>query len=391
MHHTTDHKSLFLLTAVIGGYFIVMLDATIVNVSLVYIGSNMHVSAHTLRWIVNSYTLSLASTILIWGSLCDRLGTHRIYTAGLILFALSSTSCAYTDGIAGLLIARVVQGLGGGCLIPSSLHYIGKLSPDPAQRARRIGLWGAAGGLAAALGPLIGGTLTSLFGWRSVFCLNLPVIAIILFCIGICRGSAHKIDAGNVRKDFRVPLSFVRQRNFIRANLVGFCLNFSFFGELFVISLYMQDRMHLSGIHAGAALFSQTCSAMIAAPLGGRHAATSGNRRAMRVGLFIGGSGFLLLNAIDRNIPFPLIAVCSFSAGFGMAFAMPAATNRALNCAPSPAWGTASGIVNTVRQFGTVAGVSIIGSIFTKFGIHAALSTAAFLFFIPILTLVPDD
>ena len=432
------YRSFFIFIVVIAGFFVVMLDSTVVNVALASIGKNMHVSDSGLQWIINSYTLSMASTLLVCGSLCDRFGAHSVYTTGLIIFALASLECSMANKIVLLLVARIIQGIGGACLIPASLALISKLAASSKQRAHFIGWWGASGGFAAATGPLLGGLLTSQFGWQAIFYLNPPIIAILLIClwiswdtfkqqnelknsrfdwlgsalitlvmivccfvasswsvqsalsvtllmsVGIAALATFVIHEKRSRQPL-LPLKLAKQTHFIFANIVGFSLNFSFFGELFALTLYLQNQLGLSSIHTGFAVFPQTCSAIIAAPLGGRYASRWGNLRTMQVGLSIGCAGFTLMNLIDQNISFTLIASFSFLASFGMAFAVPAASNQAVSNADDSEQGIASGVINTVRQFGTMMGIAMIGSLYTLNGIHAALTTAALMFLLSLI------
>lgn len=434
------HQRIFLFIILVVGFFVVMLDSTVVNVALVSIGKDIQASDSGLQWIINSYNLSLASTLLVWGALCDRIGAHRVYSAGLVIFALASMACALADKTVTLLIARIFQGLGGACLIPASLALISKVATNFKERAQFIGWWGASGGLAAAAGPLLGGLLTSQFSWRAIFYLNPFLIVMVLSCLCMGRTSIkqrveikeHRFDwlgsvfmtlimiafsyaaiQGSTQYTLEgvlsiisgvvmvvllvmheqrslqplLPLSLLRQARFITANMVGFCLNFSFFGELFVLSLYLQRHLGLSIAYAGWALFPQTCSAIIAAPLGGKYAGRWGNLRVIQIGLCVGGIGFALLNLIDWNIPFILIAAFSFLASFGMAFAMPAATNQAVSCASDAEQGVAAGVINMTRQFGSVMGVSVIGSLFALGNIHAALLAAALMFLFPLIAI----
>ena len=161
------------------GFFVIMLDTTIVNVSLAHIGKDLHGTTASLQWVVDAYTLSFAALLLSAGTACDRLGAQRIYLFGLILFALFSIACALSSSMEILISARALQGVGAAMVVPSSLALISEMYSDHKERAKIIGLWGAAGGIAAALGPIIGGALVSTTGWRAAFWVNIPIIGVL--------------------------------------------------------------------------------------------------------------------------------------------------------------------------------------------------------------------
>ena len=166
-------------TTVLLGFFVIMLDTTIVNVSLAHIGKDLHGTTASLQWVVDAYTLSFAALLLSAGTACDRLGAQRIYLFGLILFALFSIACELSPSMGILISARALQGIGAAMVVPSSLALISEMYSGHKERAKIIGLWGAAGGIAAALGPIIGGVLVSTTGWRAAFWVNVPIIVVL--------------------------------------------------------------------------------------------------------------------------------------------------------------------------------------------------------------------
>ncbi len=166
------------LIAVMLGFFIVMLDTTIVNVALADLGTDLRATVASLQWVVDAYALVFAALLLSAGAACDRLGARRVYLVGLVVFAFLSAACALAPNGDTLVAARIVQGVGAAAIVPGSLALLSAIYDDPAARARAIGLWGGAGGVAAAVGPMLGGTLVSTVGWRAVFWVNLPIIAI---------------------------------------------------------------------------------------------------------------------------------------------------------------------------------------------------------------------
>ncbi|VEI04301.1 Spectinomycin tetracycline efflux pump [Acidipropionibacterium jensenii] len=401
---------------VLAGFFIVMLDTTIVNVVLPDIGSDLGASVSGLQWIVDAYTLVLAALLLTAGAACDRLDTRTVYVFGLGWLGLMSICCALAPTTLLLVIARALQGVGAAAIIPGSLALLAQLFPEPGRRARAIGLWGGAGGVAAAVGPVIGGFLVSVIGWRVVFWVNIPVVVLACWAalhdIAARPGNARRgldlpglalsvpglavitwaviaagehgwmlapvfglalgvlVLAGFVLVEHRVPapmlpLSLFHSGRFSVASVVGFALNVSFFGQLFVLSLFFQRYLGYEPWLAGLALAPQACSAVVGSPLGGRASARFGPFPVMLIGLLVGAVGFGGLAFVSGATAYPIIAALSFAGGLGMAFAMPAATAAAVATAPAELAGTASGVINTARQTGTVIGVATLGTFAT--------------------------
>lgn len=183
--------------AVLLGFFVVMLDVTVVNVALGGISADLRIGIGTLQWVVDAYTLVLAALLLAAGVACDRIGARKVYLIGLLGFGVLSFACAMAPTGGTLVAARAVQGVGAAAVVPGSLTLLGAVHPDPAARARAIGLWGGAGGVAAAVGPILGGMLVTAVGWRSVFWINLPVIAVaVLLTVGAVDGTRGAAPRG---------------------------------------------------------------------------------------------------------------------------------------------------------------------------------------------------
>ncbi len=158
------------------GYFLVLLDVTIVNVALAKIGASLGGSRSELQWVVDAYALVLAATMLGAGDLADRLGSRRLFLGGLALFGVASSVCALSPSAAVVIAARAVQGLGAAAILPSSLAIVNQLFPDSAERPRAIGIWAGLGGSALVLGPILGGALVGPLGWRAIFWANVPLV-----------------------------------------------------------------------------------------------------------------------------------------------------------------------------------------------------------------------
>ena len=398
--------------AVLLGFFVVMLDVTVVNVALGSIGADLQTRIGTLQWVVDAYALVLAAFLLTAGAACDRFGSRRVYLIGLVGFGALSLACALAPTSEALAAARAVQGAGAAAVVPGSLALLNIIYPDPAARARAIGLWGGAGGVAAAVGPILGGMLVTSIGWRAVFWINLPVIAAVigltvkavdgtrgavarrmdflglgLSTCGLAAGTWAVISAGEhgwgvpqltaalvgagllaglIAAERRVPEPMLPRdlfagRGFIVAVTVGFCLNVSFFGQLFVLSLFFQRILGYDAWDTGLALAPQACSAVVAAPLAGRATARFGAFPVMLAGLVAGAAGFAGTAFIGPGSAPLVVSTVTFIAGCGMAVAMPAATAAAVSAAPEGRAGTAGGIVNAARQVGSVVGVAVLG------------------------------
>ena len=311
------------LIAALLGFFIVMLDTTVVNVALSGIGADLGAAVTSLQWVVDAYALTFAALQLSAGSACDRVGARSVHLLGLVVFGLLSVACALAPTGGVLIASRARQGVGA-ATVPASLAILSLIHDRPADRARAIGLWGGAGGIAAAVGPVAGGLLVTWTGWRFVFWVNLPLIAItawltarcvpsptmhsvrlrggsdlpgqVLSVVGLAAATYGVITAGESGWSLSVvasvlvglvllmvfvmverivsrpmlPTAVFSRPRFAVAATVGFTLNTGFFGQLFVLALFLQRYLGYEPWLAGLALAPQACSAIVASPLGGR-------------------------------------------------------------------------------------------------------------------------
>jgi MFS transporter, DHA2 family, methylenomycin A resistance protein len=432
----TRHAPVVALAAICTGYFMTILDVTVVNVALPSIQTHLGAGLSGLQWIVDGYALVFASLLLTGGALGDRLGGKRVFLVGLVVFTLASALCGSAPNLAALQIARVVQGIGAALLVPTSLSLLRDAFPDESERARAIGIWGAIAGTAAGAGPIIGGLLVNTLGWRAVFLANLPVgiLGIVLtlgsvppgtrrqrngldlgaqitamivlgtltfacieggaigwrsprilgaFAVAIATGIAFVAIERRGRSPM-LPLELFGSRTFSAANAVGFAINFGFYGQLFILSLFFQHLRHLSPLATGLALLPESGVVAVASAISGRMAAKVGPRRPMLIGLATGSVGLLAMVIIDTATPY--IGMCAMLAatGFGISFTMPAMTAAVIASAPGARSGIASAALNASRQVGGVLGVAMLGALVsgTDFiaGMHVALAVAGGVF-----------
>jgi DHA2 family methylenomycin A resistance protein-like MFS transporter len=402
------------------GFFMIMMDATVVNTALPVIGGELSASVSGLQWVVDGYTLVFACLLLSGGSLGDRLGSRRVFLTGLVLFTVASAACGVAPDLAVLNAARVAQGVGAALVLPTSLALINASFTDRGRRVRAIGMWGGFGGVAAGLGPVVGGALTSWVGWRAVFYVNVPigiaavlltaafvvaprptgrtgldplgqvlaVVTVAALAFGLIEGGARGWTSGPVllayavtvtgavafvvterrQDDPMLPPRLFRVREFSGAIAVGAAINTGFYGQLFLMSLYLQHVRHLSPLLAGLALLPMPGATSVASALAGRHNARRGPRGVMLIGLSVGALGLFAMVVTSATSPYWLLLPAFLALGFGTGYTMPAATAAAIEAAPDHQAGIASGAFNASRQLGSTLGVAVFGALVGSVG-----------------------
>jgi MFS transporter, DHA2 family, methylenomycin A resistance protein len=421
------------LPAVCLGYFMVILDATAVNLSLPALGRDVGGGVGALQWVIDGYTLTFAAFLLTAGSLGDRYGARRVFCGGLVLFAAASAACGLAPDVTVLVAARLAQGTAAAVLVPCSLALLRGAYDDAGARARAVGVWGSVSGVAAASGPVVGGLLTEAMSWRLVFFVNVPVgvvallltrrhvpaagghgrpgldpiaqvlivgaLAALTFALIDARtaGWADPVILGGLAAavalitafaavERRVaspmlPLGLFGDRGFAGGTAIGLLINLGFYGQLFVISIHLQDARHMSPVEAGLALLPEGVLVSVAAFLSGRRIGRAGVRPTLLLGLCTGAAGFFGLMAAGPGVPYAVLVPPLMAVGFGMAYTMPAATTTVVEAAPADRAGVASGAINTGRQVGSTIGVALAGTLAVSVGLPAAMaaSGAAFL------------
>jgi MFS transporter, DHA2 family, methylenomycin A resistance protein len=401
------------LAATCISYTIVLLDASIVNVALKVIGHSLASDVTGLQWVVNAYTLTFASLLLTGGTLGDRLGSRNVYLAGLAVFALASALCGVAPNLAALVLARALQGLGSAMLVPCSLALINHAYPEPARRAAAVSLWMGCGGVAMAAGPLIGGLLIQLFGWRSLFFVNVPIglagvwltlsverdtpsrsrhfdwpgqaaaivalgtlIAVLIEGAVLGWGSAV-IVAGIVvcglawtafvviearGRHPMLPLSFFRSALFSGSTFVSMASAFVFYGMLFTFSLFFQQVRGDSPLDAGLAFLPMTIMVAAGGLGSSRLVKRFGERGSMCAAFGLYAAGALGMTLSTAHSPYWMAIAPMLAIGFASGFISPAATSPALGTVDKSRAGVAAAVLNSARQSGAALGVAIFGA-----------------------------
>ena len=418
------------------GFFLVLLDTTALNIATPALGKEFGDGISDLQWVVNSYTLVFAGLLLAAGAVGDRTGVKRSYQVGLALFTLASLFSAVSPSLLLLILARAFQGLGAAIMLPASLALLSHAFPDPTERSQAVTTWANTASLGFAVGPLLGGVLTTALGWRSIFWINVPVGIVALYLshrhiaeaksdrprridwggqltIGLAllamtyglievgrRGWNNAIvltsfTGGAVclcaffvlerRSDHPVLPDFLfSQVTFSTCLAVGFVLNFSMYGILFVESVFLQHAQGMDALATGLTITPFTVLPTITSRLLGRRNGASYLRPRIVVGLALAaiGSAILAVAAFDAILwPVPAgLGILGISTGF----IMPAMTAGVLTSSPPENSGLASGLLNSTRQVGGTIGVALLGTIMqtlpSAWGVICALIVASLVF-----------
>ncbi|MFE0133565.1 MFS transporter [Streptomyces sp. NPDC059037] len=405
------HATLAPLLASLLGFTVISIDVSAVNIALPDIRSSLHGGMAGLQWVVDGYTLMFAALMLSAGALADRAGARRAYVWGVALFTLASLACALAPGIGALIAARVAQGGAAAVVLPASLSLIRQAYDDPRRRARAIAMWTVGGSVAMAAGPVLGGVLTEVAGWRAVFLLNLPIGALIIAlltrtapspsrpapldlagqatavlalaglafaviegghlgwtsapvlgaaALAVVAGSAFHAAEKRHRAPM-VPLAMLRQRQVGVSLAIGFALNAGFYGIIFMLGLYYQELRGMSGIGAGlmfvplAAVITSTN--LLSPPMAERF----GRRWVIVIGQAVMVLAMFAVIPLDADTPLWLVLVLLVPTGMGGAFAVPALTALLMDAVPAERAGTASGLLNSLRQTGGAMSVALFG------------------------------
>jgi EmrB/QacA subfamily drug resistance transporter len=410
-----------ILVVVSLGFFMTLLDLTIVNIAIPNMIDKLHASLDDVLWVLNAYALVLAVLVITAGRLGDLIGTRTMFVTGIAVFTAASAACGFAPGPGWLIAFRAVQGLGAAVLMPQTLAIVTMTFP-PERRGAAFGIWGAVAGLATIAGPTLGGLLVTAFDWRWIFFVNLPVgiavltvtfiiipdlkpgrrhqldipgvilasAALLAICYGLVEGQRY--DWGTITSFITIPLiiavgfvllfAFVltqllrqareplipfalfRNRNFTLMNWVSFTLSIGMLGIFLPFTIYLQSALGFSALKAGLTMAPSSLVMIAVAPFLGRLTDKIGGKYILISGLslFAIGMAWAVLRATPdatwQDFLAPLIV-----AGLGMGGTFAPLTTVAMRQVDPRMAGAASGMLNTVRQVGSVIGTAAVGAL----------------------------
>src|SRR4030081_82504 len=408
------------LLVLVTGFFMIMLDTTIVNVAIPAMSAGLKISLDGILWVLNAYILVYAVLLITAGRLGDLYGQRNLFAAGLAIFTVASALCGLSQDENQLIAARVLQGVGGALLVPQTLAILTSLFP-PERRGAAFGIWAGVAGLATLAGPTLGGAIVTYIDWRWIFFVNVPIgitaliatfviipdlrpgrrhgwdlVGVILatsglfgLVFGLIEGERFNwgqiasygitipevIVAGAVllilfviwerfQAEPLVPLSLFEERNFAVANWIAASVAFGMMSLFLPIVIYLQSVRGFSALTAGLTLAPMSLTSMVVAPIAGRMADRFGGKYILLVGVFVFAIGFGTLTFVagpDSTWVNFLVPAIVAGAGMGMTFA-PMTTVAMRNISPEMA-GAASGVLNTTRQVGAAIGSAVVGAL----------------------------
>lgn len=402
-----------LLAVMCTGMFLVQLDVTVVNVALPAIRDGLGAGLAGQQWVVDGYSVVLASLLLTGGALGDRFGHGLLVVSGMALFGVASLACGLAPGAGVLVAARAVQGVGAAMLLPCTLAVITHAFPGRAEQARAIGVWSGISALALPAGPPLGGALVSALGWRSVFLVNVPITVLAVPAVlGLARGVRGEhvrrldvpgsalvavalaatvyavIEGGSRGSELAwaalaaavlsgvaflgreraaaeplLPPALLRNRPFVSANLVAAAMNGVGVGTIFIATLYLQTVQHRSALLGGALLVPLFAPLAALAPVTGRITARWGPRPPVLAGLVVGGLGSAALCGLEPGSGYARFLPVLLGVGAGMGLITAAVISAAVGAVPAERAGLASGANNTARLAAGSLGVAIYGAV----------------------------
>ena len=404
------------LLAVCSGTFMLLLDTTILYVALPAVQTDLRATFADIQWVIDAYALALATLLLSAGTLADRFGRRRLYLIGLIVFTAGSLLCG-SAGSAGMLIAaRWVQGVGGSIMFATGLALIGSVF-EGRQRGTAFGIWGMVTGLASALGPILGGVITSGISWRGTFLINVPIgaaaIAIVALRVDEVHGSrARHLDlpgfllftaglgslvfglirlgedsgdqvalgwlaagtlllAGFVAVEARtaepmLDLRLFRIRTFVGGSVAALAMNGSMFAMFLYVAIYFQRALGYTPLQAGLVLLIPSVAMLVSSLVSGRLTGLVPVRWLIGPGLCVVSAGLFLMLGVDATTSWPHFVAGSVITGLGAGFVNPPLASTAIGVVDPARSGMASGVNSTFRQIGTCSSVAVLGAIFAS-------------------------
>jgi EmrB/QacA subfamily drug resistance transporter len=424
------HARLALAAAVLG-FFVVTLDAVVVNVTLPNIRADLGGGITALQWVVDGYTLAFAALLLSAGSLSARIGARRAFAMGMVVFVLASVACGLAPSMGVLVAARFAQGAAAAAMMPSSMALIRQAFPEAKARGRAVGVWAMGGAVASTSGPMLGGVL-NLVDWRLIFFINVPVGAVALLLLaGIHRSTPRVVPfdltgqvtvvlamgglvfgaievgvrgftdpvvptafavaalalAGFLRAQQVVahpmmPLELFRSRTVVITVASGFAFMVGYYGLPFVISLLLQQQRGLTALQTGYVFLPMMFIGAVLTPLSARIGERIGRKTLIVTGLALMTAGLAVIGLLPASAALWQLAVLMMLVGLGGPTVSPPATAVLLDAVPEHHAGVASGVFNTSRQVGGALAVAVFGALLANpdtfvHGAHTSLLIAA--------------
>ena len=399
--------------------FMVSLDNLVVTTALPVIRRDLHASISQLEWTVNAYTLTFAVLLLTGAALGDRFGRRRMFVLGLLLFTGASALAALSTSANVLDIARALQGIGGAIVMPLTLTILSAAVPAE-RRGLALGIWGGIGGLAVALGPLVGGAIVSGVSWNWIFWVNVPIGLVLAplawrrldetrgadrsldlpglglasagllgIVWGLVRGNAAGwtsleivaplvggalLVAAFVAWEMRtsspmLPMHVFRNRTFALTNVASLFMSFGMFGSIFFLAQFFQTVQGYTPLQSGLRILPWTAMPMLIAPLAGAVSDRIGGERLMAAGLTLQAAGLLWIAAISTpSTPYLDLVGPFMLSGVGMSLFFAPVANVVLSAVRPEHEGKASGANNAIRELGGVFGVAVLAAVFSRVG-----------------------
>jgi EmrB/QacA subfamily drug resistance transporter len=403
------------LIAVCTAIFMLLLDITVVNVALPDIQRSLHSSFADLQWVVDAYSLTLAAFLLTAGVIGDIFGRREVFAVGLALFSAASLVCGLSTDSLMLNLARAVQGVGGAVMFAVSLALIAQAFQGK-DRGTAFGIYGGVIGGAVAIGPLVGGAITSAIGWRWIFFVNVPigVVAILVTLTRIAESKDTRVrridwvgfisfsaslfllvfalvrgnDEGwssattvsflaiaavlmivfflNERRtnDPMLDLALFKRPAFVGVSVVATAISASIFAMFLYLTLYVQDSLGFAPFSAGVRFLPLTVLAFLVAPFAGRLTVRIHSRYLLGIGMLLITAGLLLMSRIHPDSTWTVLLPGFIVAGFGIGMVNPVLASASISVVEPQRSGMASGANNTFRQVGIATGIAILGAVF---------------------------
>lgn len=400
------------LAAAVLGFFVVTLDAVVVNVTLPSISADLGGGITSLQWVVDGYTLTFAALLLSAGSLSDRIGARRAFAIGMVIFVAASVACGLAPSMGVLVAARFAQGAAAAAMMPSSMALIRQAFPNAMARGRAVGVWAMGGAVASTSGPMLGGVL-NLVDWRLIFFVNVPAGAVALLLLaGTRRSTVREVPfdvvgqltivvamgglvfgaievgargftdpvvvaaftvalvalVGFLRAQWVVehpmmPLGLFRSRTVVITVASGFAFMVGYYGLPFVVSLVLQQQRGLTALQTGYAFLPMMIVGALLTPLSARIGERIGRKTLIVTGLALMTAGLAVIGLLPVTAPLWLLAALMMLVGLGGPTVSPPATAMLLDAVPEPQAGVASGVFNTSRQVGGALAVAVFGAL----------------------------